>query len=119
MFLCLLILVWIAFYQAESALLNPFFFINSRSRQCVGMLISVERTQKDFEESDQIHLITMLAQLHTKLVGMFEKYVDEQLKFIEEARNKTKRKGVLPFIRIFPVCIYWHIFPSCFMDAFL
>lgn len=67
------------------------------------MLISVERTQKDFAESDQVHLSTMLAQLHTKLVGMFEKYVEEQLKFIEEARHKTKRKGVLPFMRIFPV----------------
>lgn len=76
------------------------FFI---SRQCVGMLISVERTQKEFAESDQAFLITMLSQLRTKLVGMFEKYVEEQFKFIEEARNKTKRKGVLPFMRIFPV----------------
>lgn len=72
-------------------------------RQCVGMLISVERTQKEFAESDQVHLITLLTQLHTKLVGMFEKYLEEQLKFIEEARQKTKRKGVLPFMRIFPV----------------
>lgn len=67
------------------------------------MLISVERTQKEYAESDQMHLTTMLTQLHTKLVGMFEKYVEEQLKFIEEARHKTKRKGVLPFMRIFPV----------------
>ncbi|KAG0054754.1 hypothetical protein BGZ83_010537 [Gryganskiella cystojenkinii] len=70
--------------------------------QCVGMLISVERTQKDFVDSDQAYLNTMLAQLHTKLATMFEKYVEEQLKFIEEARHKTKRKGVLPFMRIFP-----------------
>ncbi|KAF9293067.1 hypothetical protein BGZ74_011861 [Mortierella antarctica] len=76
--------------------------VKNESVQCVGMLISVERTQKDFAESDQVHLSTMLAQLHTKLVGMFEKYVEEQLKFIEEARHKTKRKGVLPFMRIFP-----------------
>ncbi|KAF9150156.1 hypothetical protein BG015_008033 [Linnemannia schmuckeri] len=74
----------------------------NESVQCVGMLISVERTQKEFAESDQAFLITMLAQLRTKLVGMFEKYVEEQFKFIEEARNKTKRKGVLPFMRIFP-----------------
>ncbi|KAF9163780.1 hypothetical protein BGX21_000657 [Mortierella sp. AD011] len=74
----------------------------NESVQCVGMLISVERVQKQFADSDQAFLITMLTQLHTKLVGMFEKYVEEQLKFIEEARNKTKRKGVLPFMRIFP-----------------
>jgi len=43
--------------------------------QCVGMLISVERTQKEIVDSDQGFLVTMLAQLHTKLVGMFEKYV--------------------------------------------
>lgn len=67
------------------------------------MLISVERTQKEYAESDQAFLITMLTQLRAKLVGMFEKYVEEQFKFIEEARNKTKRKGVLPFMRIFPV----------------
>ncbi|KAG0212407.1 hypothetical protein BGX28_006376 [Mortierella sp. GBA30] len=76
--------------------------VRNESVQCVGMLISVERTQKDLAESDQVHLITMLTQLHTKLVGMFEKYLEEQLKFIEEARQKTKRKGVLPFMRIFP-----------------
>jgi hypothetical protein len=76
--------------------------------QCVGMLISVERTQKEFADSDQGFLITMLSQLHTKLVSMFEKYVEEQLKFIEEARHKTKRKGVLPFMRIFPVSRYLH-----------
>ncbi|KAF9104952.1 hypothetical protein BGX27_009863 [Mortierella sp. AM989] len=74
----------------------------NESVQCVGMLISVERVQKQFGDSDQAFLITMLAQLHTKLVSMFEKYVEEQLKFIEEARHKTKRKGVLPFMRIFP-----------------
>lgn len=67
------------------------------------MLISVERTQKEFADSDQGFLVTLLSQLHAKLVGMFEKYVEEQLKFIEEARHKTKRKGVLPFMRIFPV----------------
>ncbi|KAF9923825.1 hypothetical protein FBU30_006109 [Linnemannia zychae] len=74
----------------------------NESVQCVGMLISVERTQKEFVESDQAFLITMLTQLRAKLVCMFEKYIDEQLKFIEEARGKTKRKGVLPFMRIFP-----------------
>ncbi|KAK3804496.1 MAG: exocyst complex component Sec3-domain-containing protein [Benniella sp.] len=76
--------------------------VKNESVQCVGMLISVERTQKEFADSDQGFLITMLSQLHTKLVSMFEKYVEEQLKFIEEARHKTKRKGVLPFMRIFP-----------------
>ncbi|KAF9208118.1 hypothetical protein BGZ49_009742 [Haplosporangium sp. Z 27] len=70
--------------------------------QCVGMLISVERVQKQFSATDQGFLITMLTQLHAKLLGMFEKYVEEQLKFIEESRHKTKRKGVLPFMRIFP-----------------
>lgn len=76
--------------------------VKNESVQCVGMLISVERIQKEFADSDQGFLITMLGQLHTKLVSMFEKYVEEQLKFIEEARHKTKRKGVLPFMRIFP-----------------
>ncbi|KAF9430841.1 hypothetical protein BGZ94_003322 [Podila epigama] len=76
--------------------------VKNESIQCVGMLISVERTQKEFADSDQLHLLTMLSQLHTKLVGMFEKYIEEQLKFIEEARVKAKRKGVLPFMRIFP-----------------
>jgi hypothetical protein len=76
------------------------------------MLISVERTQKEFADSDQAFLITMLAQLRTKLVGMFEKYIEEQFKFIEEARNKTKRKGVLPFMRIFPVSYDTFFFPA-------
>ncbi|KAI8606300.1 exocyst complex component Sec3-domain-containing protein [Dissophora ornata] len=76
--------------------------VKNENVQCVGMLISVERMQKEFVDSDQVFLTTMLTQLHAKLAGMFDKYVEEQLKFIEEARHKTKRKGVLPFMRIFP-----------------
>ncbi|KAG0264150.1 hypothetical protein DFQ27_001384 [Actinomortierella ambigua] len=76
--------------------------VKNEGVQSAGMLIAVERTQKEYVETDQVHINTMLSQLHTKLVGLFEKYVEDQLKLIEETKHKTKRKGILPFMRTFP-----------------
>ncbi|KAF9972698.1 hypothetical protein BGZ73_004167 [Actinomortierella ambigua] len=76
--------------------------VKNEGVQSAGMLVAVERTQKQYVETDQVHINSMLSQLHTKLVGLYDKYVEEQLKLIEETKHKTKRKGILPFMRTFP-----------------
>ncbi|KAG0237832.1 hypothetical protein BGW42_008453 [Actinomortierella wolfii] len=76
--------------------------VKNEGVQSAGMLIAVERTQKEYTETDQVYLTSMLSQLYTKLTALFDKYIEDQLKLIEETKHKTKRKGILPFMRTFP-----------------
>ena len=49
------------------------------------------------------YLNTMFQKLHDSLEIRFKKFVDEQIRAIEETKVKiNKRKGVISFIRIFP-----------------
>ncbi|RDW88973.1 hypothetical protein BP6252_01005 [Coleophoma cylindrospora] len=71
--------------------------------QGVGVLIAVERKIADLEESSQEFLSRTLQKLQSRLSGMFNKFLDEQIRAIEETKVKIKkRKGVIAFIRIFP-----------------
>jgi hypothetical protein len=48
-------------------------------------------------------LARTLQKLHTRLVGLFTKFLDEQIRAIEDTKVKIKkRKGVIGFMRIFP-----------------
>ncbi|EHK99575.1 putative Exocyst complex component 1 [Glarea lozoyensis 74030] len=71
--------------------------------QGVGVIVAVERKLVDFEESSQEFLSRTLQKVHTKLVSLFDKFLDEQIRAIEDTKVKIKkRKGVIGFIRIFP-----------------
>jgi hypothetical protein len=73
------------------------------SRQGVGVIAAIERKLVEFEESSQEYLARTLQKLHTRLVGLFSKFLDEQIRAIEDTKVKIKkRKGVISFIRIFP-----------------
>lgn len=55
-------------------------------------------------QSNQDFLNTILQKLHGHLEGRFKKFVDEQIRAIEETKVKIKkRKGVISFIRVFPL----------------
>jgi hypothetical protein len=83
-----------------SPTLNP--EANSR-RQGVGVIAALERRLIGLEETSQEYLARTLQKLHAKLVGLFNKFLDEQIRAIEETKVKIKkRKGVIGFIRIFP-----------------
>jgi len=57
----------------------------------------------DMTQSNQDFLNSILQKLHGNLEGRFKKFVDEQIRAIEETKVKIKkRKGVISFIRIFP-----------------
>jgi exocyst complex component 1 len=54
-------------------------------------------------QSNQDFLNTLLQKLHGNLEGRFKKFVDEQIRAIEETKVKiNKRKGIISFIRVFP-----------------
>jgi len=77
--------------------------IQSDPLQGVGVIAAIERKLVGFEESNQEYLSRTLQKLHVKLLGMFNKFLDEQIRAIEDTKVKIKkRKGVIAFIRIFP-----------------
>lgn len=67
------------------------------------MLATLERKLSEMGQSNQDFLNALLQKLHASLEGQFRKFVDEQIRAIEETKVKIKkRKGVISFIRIFP-----------------
>jgi hypothetical protein len=71
--------------------------------QGVGVIAAVERKLAILEESSQEFLTRTLQRLHQRLVGLFTKFLDEQIRAIEDTKVKiNKRKGVIAFIRVFP-----------------
>ncbi|GKU00988.1 sec3-component of exocyst complex [Fusarium langsethiae] len=71
--------------------------------QGIGVLATLEKYIADVGQSNQEYLNTLLQKLHGHLEVRFKKFVDEQLRAIEETKVKiSKRKGVIAFIRIFP-----------------
>ncbi|KAM5350534.1 hypothetical protein ACJ41O_007039 [Fusarium nematophilum] len=71
--------------------------------QGVGVLATLEKKMAEIGQSNQEYLNTLLQKLHGHLEVRFKKFVDEQIRAIEETKVKiSKRKGVISFIRIFP-----------------
>ncbi|ETS74491.1 hypothetical protein PFICI_14357 [Pestalotiopsis fici W106-1] len=71
--------------------------------QGVGVLAVLERKHSDMTQSNQDFLNNVLQKLHNNLESRFTRFVDEQIRAIEETKVKIKkRKGVISFIRIFP-----------------
>lgn len=55
-------------------------------------------------QSNQDYVNTLLQKLHGLLEGRFHRFVDEQIRAIEETKVKIdKRRGVISFFRVFPV----------------
>ncbi|KAF5662073.1 component of exocyst complex [Fusarium heterosporum] len=72
--------------------------------QGIGVLAILEKYAAEVGQSNQEYLNTLLQKLHGHLEVRFKKFVDEQLRAIEETKVKiSKRKGVISFIRIFPL----------------
>ncbi|KAK8085054.1 exocyst complex component Sec3 [Apiospora hydei] len=71
--------------------------------QGVGVLAMIERKHSRVTQSNQDFLNNVLQKLHSGLEARFSKFVDEQIRAIEETKVKIKkRKGVISFIRVFP-----------------
>ncbi|KJZ74575.1 hypothetical protein HIM_05925 [Hirsutella minnesotensis 3608] len=71
--------------------------------QGVGVLAVLEHKLSGMGHSNQDFGNTVLQKLQSLLEGRFRKFVDEQIRAIEETKVKiNKRKGVISFIRVFP-----------------
>lgn len=67
------------------------------------MLVTVEKKMADLSQTNQDFLNMIFQKQHGLLAGRFRKFVDDQIRAIEETKVKIhKRKGVIHFIRIFP-----------------
>lgn len=72
-------------------------------RQGVGILGAVDRKMQDIEDSNQDFLTRNLQKLHERLSGLFTRFLDEQIRAIEDTKVKIKkRKGVIAFMKTFP-----------------
>ncbi|PSN73506.1 hypothetical protein BS50DRAFT_514854 [Corynespora cassiicola Philippines] len=71
--------------------------------QGVGILYAVDRKLLDIEDSNQDFLTRTLQKVHERLTGLFARFVDEQIRAIEDTKVKIKkRKGVIAFMKTFP-----------------
>jgi hypothetical protein len=63
----------------------------------------MERKLSIFEETNQEFIVRTLQQVHSRLVGLFNRFVEDQIRGIEETKVKIKkRKGVISFMKTFP-----------------
>ncbi|KEF55064.1 uncharacterized protein A1O9_08717 [Exophiala aquamarina CBS 119918] len=71
--------------------------------QGVGVLLALEQCLTKYEETNQEFISRTVRTLHERLTGLFHKFVEEQVKAIEETKVKVKkRKGLISFMRVFP-----------------
>ncbi|KAL7621958.1 hypothetical protein AAE478_007459 [Parahypoxylon ruwenzoriense] len=71
--------------------------------QGVGVLAVLERKHLEMTQSNQDFLNNILQKLHSNLESRFSKFVEGQIRAIEDTKVKIKkRKGVISFMRVFP-----------------
>ncbi|KAB8232194.1 GTP-Rho binding exocyst subunit SEC3 [Aspergillus alliaceus] len=77
--------------------------IKSDPLQGIGILYALEKAVLDLEDTNQDFIIHSLQKLHSRLIGLFNRFVDEQIRGIEDTKVKVnKRRGVISFMRVFP-----------------
>ncbi|KAH7135569.1 exocyst complex component Sec3-domain-containing protein [Dendryphion nanum] len=71
--------------------------------QGVGILCAVDRKLLEIEDSNQDFLSTTLRKVNERLTALFDRFVNEQIRAIEDTKVKIKkRKGVIKFMTTFP-----------------
>ncbi|KAJ3219492.1 Exocyst complex component 1 [Dinochytrium kinnereticum] len=69
----------------------------------VGMMSRVEECKREFETTAYFYVHSYLEAILMRLAHLLDKFIDEQIKAIEETKvTLKKRSGILPFIRTFP-----------------
>lgn len=91
-----------SFFTQETSILLD-WAVSSDPIQGVGILAALSKHSFYLAETGQEYLLQLLDQLSMRLQTLFAKFVDDQIRAIEETKVKHhKRKGVIAFIRIFP-----------------
>jgi hypothetical protein len=72
--------------------------------QGVGIMASLSKHTFYLQDSSQEYLLKLVDSLFTRLQSRFGKFVEEQIRAIEDTKVKIKkRKGVISFMKIFPL----------------
>lgn len=72
--------------------------------QMVGLLLCLEKKISNFDETNQEFILHTLQKINERYKHQFHTFIDEQIRAIEETKVKvSKRKGVIPFMRTFPL----------------
>jgi len=70
----------------------------------VGVLFALESQLSEVEETNQDFLSQALSKIHDRLATQFTRFIDEQIRGIEDTKVKIKkRKGVISFMKTFPL----------------
>jgi hypothetical protein len=78
--------------------------VSSDFSQLVAVFGVLEKHVRDWDDTDQKFIVKTLNKQHDKLVGLFLRFVDEQVRAIEDMKvTAKKRQGVLLMFKIFPV----------------
>ncbi|OOQ88268.1 putative Exocyst complex component Sec3 [Penicillium brasilianum] len=71
--------------------------------QGIGILFALESAMTELDDTNQEFITHSLQKVHARLMGLFNRFVDEQIRGIEDTKVKVnKRKGVISFMRVFP-----------------
>ncbi|KAG6830301.1 hypothetical protein H0H92_001379 [Tricholoma furcatifolium] len=74
--------------------------------EVIGIIARLERFLSDPGEKGDQYLPTLLEKQHTRLRGMFERHIKEQMTDIEQTKlSSKKRQGVAHFVKHFPAYV--------------
>ena len=67
-------------------------------------MCTTEEILKVYQNSAYFLVVALMTKIHQNLGEIFEKFIAEQIKAIEDTKvTAKKRNGILSFFRIFPV----------------
>ncbi|KAJ3511244.1 hypothetical protein NMY22_g15712 [Coprinellus aureogranulatus] len=70
--------------------------------EIIGIIGAIERAIENAEKKNNPFFLNLLEKQHTRLKSMFDRYIAEQLKQVEQTKlTSKKRRGVAPFIKYF------------------
>ncbi|KAL8869227.1 MAG: hypothetical protein Q9174_004428, partial [Haloplaca sp. 1 TL-2023] len=71
--------------------------------QGVGVIAALEAKHAELDETNQEYILQTLSKIHDRLIIIFNRFVDDQIRGIEDTKVKIKkRKGVIAFMKTFP-----------------
>lgn len=77
--------------------------VKQDAMNAVGVLFALESQLLEVEETNQEFLTQVITKIHDRLVSKFAHFINEQIRGIEDAKVKIKkRKGVISCMKTFP-----------------
>ncbi|KAG8893136.1 hypothetical protein FRC00_010965, partial [Tulasnella sp. 408] len=74
-------------------------------QQIVGIIAAIEQAQMQAEDKGIVFTQRLLSKQHQRAAGIFTRYIDNQIKAIEQTKLSMKKRGVAHFIKFFPIFV--------------